>query len=69
LAESQPGCLGARLTGAGWGGCILAVVRSVEAESFTRRLPVAYNNCTGLDAQVFACRSAAGAGLVYQGAI
>lgn len=69
LAEAQPGCFGARLTGAGWGGCILAVVRAADAESFTRLVPAAYKAKTGLEAQVFTCRSAAGAGLVYQGSI
>ena len=32
LAEEQPGCLGARLTGAGWGGCILALMRAEYAD-------------------------------------
>ncbi|MHB1357438.1 MAG: galactokinase [Anaerolineae bacterium] len=69
LAEAQTGCLGARLTGAGWGGCILAIVRTADAESFSQLVPAAYKANTGLEAQVFACRSAAGAGLVYRGRI
>ena len=33
-ACSTPGCLGARLIGAGFGGCVLAVVRVAEASAF-----------------------------------
>ena len=69
LAEAQPGCLGARLTGAGWGGCILAVAHSADAGILAEQLPAAYKASTGLEARVFSCRSAAGAGLVYQGRI
>ena len=69
LAEAQPGTLGARLTGAGWGGCILAVVPSADAGNFAQRLPAEYKASTGLEARVFNCRSAAGAGLVYHGRI
>jgi galactokinase len=34
IALDHPGCYGARLTGAGFGGCALAVVRPAEVESF-----------------------------------
>ena len=34
LALGHPGCYGARLTGAGFGGCALAVVRPGEVEAF-----------------------------------
>lgn len=69
LAEQQPGCLGARLTGAGWGGCVLALVRAEQADSFSQALPPVYLQATGLQAHIFSCRSAAGAGLVWEGSI
>jgi galactokinase len=34
LALAHPGCYGARLTGAGFGGCALAIVRTGEVEPF-----------------------------------
>src|SRR5262245_10984867 len=34
IARGHPACYGARLTGAGFGGCALAVVRAGETESF-----------------------------------
>ena len=32
------GSLGSRLTGAGWGGCAVSIVRKKEAKDFVRRL-------------------------------
>lgn len=66
IALEQPGVLGARLTGAGWGGCIVALVQLNRVESFAQRVPPVYQAATGLTAEVFACRSAAGAGLVLR---
>lgn len=38
LARAIDGCLGARLTGGGFGGAVLALVRAGEDEAFVRRL-------------------------------
>ena len=64
LAESSAGAAGARLTGAGWGGCIVAMVESDGVANFERAMIEDYGAETGLEAQVFACRSAAGAGCI-----
>ncbi|NLG26518.1 MAG: galactokinase [Chloroflexi bacterium] len=69
LANAVPGAVGARLTGAGWGGCIVALVHEESASAFAETLVSGYHTCTGLDAQVFLCRSAAGAGEVWQGSV
>jgi len=66
LANAAPGTIGARLTGAGWGGCIVALVRAEQADAFRQRLAEGYRARTGLEAQVFLCRSAAGAGEVWR---
>ncbi len=63
-ADSLPGTLGARLTGAGWGGCIVAIVHADSVADFGQSIRAVYKSRTGLDAGVFTCRSAAGAGLV-----
>jgi galactokinase len=66
LANAVPGTMGARLTGAGWGGCIVALVRQESAGEFQRVVAKGYRDKTGLEAQIFACRSAAGAGEVWR---
>ncbi len=36
LARNQAGCLGARMIGAGFGGCVIAIVEKKETENFIR---------------------------------
>jgi len=43
------GSLGARLTGAGWGGCIVALVHQDAAAAFIESLKTAYYGSMGLD--------------------
>ena len=63
LAQTMPGTVGARLTGAGWGGCIVAIMRADEVRFLGERVLTPYQQETGLKAQAFVCRSAAGAGV------
>ena len=63
-ARAHPGTLGARLTGAGWGGCIVALVEREEASSFGASVAEAYHRQTGGTARVFHCVPGPGAGLV-----
>jgi galactokinase len=64
LANSQPGVVGARLTGAGWGGCIVALVAHDQAPALAETVTLRYQQATGNDGRAFTCRSAQGAGLV-----
>ena len=66
LASRVPGTVGARLTGAGWGGCIVAVVRMDRADDFGESVAEGYRKETGFEAHIFACHSAAGAGVAFQ---
>ena len=53
LAQSQPGVLGARLTGGGFGGCIVAVIEKTAVASFTNNVSKLYHDSTGLKADVY----------------
>jgi galactokinase len=64
LACQQPGVLGARITGAGWGGGVVALVRRDSDASWTERVRAAYRASTGLDCQILVCRPGTGAGQV-----
>ena len=64
-ARAVPGTVGARLTGAGWGGCIVCVVPRDGIAPFGEQVIAEYAAATGLEAQVFVCRSAAGAGIAF----
>ena len=55
-----PGVLGARLTGAGFGGCTVNLVRSNSIEEFERNVVVPYREKTGLAAEMFVCRATGG---------
>ena len=63
-AQEQPGCYGARMTGAGFGGCAVALVREENTREFTDAVLAAYKQMSGLDAGVYVCKASEGASLV-----
>lgn len=63
LAQHIPGCLGARLTGAGFGGCTINIVKEEFAPSFVASLTESYQTVTNIKPEIYICHAAAGAGL------
>ena len=61
LASREPACVGARLTGGGFGGCTVNLVRAAEADGFGQRMLEAYLAATGIAAELYHCHAAAGA--------
>ncbi|MDQ3661493.1 MAG: galactokinase [Actinomycetota bacterium] len=62
IAERTSGVLGARLTGGGFGGCIVALVSPEDAEGAGRSILSRYADKTGRTGRAWASRPAAGAG-------
>ena len=60
-ATRLPGCIGAKLTGGGWGGCTVNLVHADAVPQFTRDLGASYKEKLGRDAHIYACRAAQGA--------
>ena len=61
IAKDLPGCIGARLTGAGFGGCTINLVAEIESEIFIQGLQNGYLKATGREAQVYLCQASQGA--------
>jgi galactokinase len=53
LATAQEYVLGARLTGAGFGGCTVNLVRTETVDAFERDVMAAYRERTGLAAEMY----------------
>lgn len=60
-ARQQPGVLGSRMTGAGFGGCTVTLIEKDKAEAFIAGQVTAYKAATGRDARGWACDAAPGA--------
>lgn len=60
VAQMQKGCLGARMTGAGFGGCGIALVHKDEIDTFISKVQEAYTKKIGYAAGFFACESGDG---------
>ena len=61
LARDHPACLGARMTGAGFGGCAVALVRAEAAGAFVEEVGARYNAVAGARGTLYVCRPVAGA--------
>jgi galactokinase len=61
IARGLPGIYGARLTGAGFGGCTVNLVESKAASTFMQGLLEGYRRKTGREAKVYLCYASAGA--------
>lgn len=61
---SAPGVIGARQTGAGFGGCMVALVEVKKVTAFERHVRGAYEAATGIQPEIYSVRASAGAGVL-----
>ncbi|MGH8091867.1 MAG: galactokinase [Chthoniobacterales bacterium] len=61
LARDTAGCFGARMTGAGFGGCAVAMVKEEAAPAFLESVSRRYKEATRLEPKLYLCRAANGA--------
>ena len=64
IARRQPGCFGARLTGAGFGGCTVSLVADDSALAFVEHVAREYRERTKLEPSIYVCHASAGAGML-----
>ena len=60
LASKEEGCIGARMTGAGFGGCAIALVHKDNVEGFIKNVGSAYKKIVGYEGDFFGCSSGDG---------
>lgn len=65
IAHGLPGCIGARLTGAGFGGCTVNLVEEQHVDHFVSALGDAYWEKCHRNARVYTCRASQGAGSTW----
>ncbi len=61
LANQQKGLIGARLTGGGFGGCTVNLVRATDVEEFSRNVRTGYEQRTGIQPEIYRCHASAAA--------
>ena len=61
LAREHPGCLGARLTGGGFGGATINLVSHHQAEGFMKHMSAKYQDRTGVKLTPIVCQIVDGA--------
>ena len=64
LANQQPGLVGARLTGGGFGGCTVNLLEHAAAPAFVSAVAAGYQARTGIKPDVFVCHASDGVGQV-----
>ena len=61
-AQGLPGFIGGRMTGGGFGGCTVNLVREENAEGFAKQIAESYKRQTAIAPQVYLCTAEDGAG-------
>jgi galactokinase len=62
IAQRSEGVYGARMTGGGFGGCTVNLVRSDCVADFEMQVVREYQSATGTTPQIFVCRASDGVG-------
>ncbi len=63
-AREHDACIGARMTGGGFGGCAVALVRAESADDFAAITAERYGERTGREPSVYVCHATDGAAVV-----
>jgi galactokinase len=66
LASCLQGVVGARMTGAGFGGCTVNVVRDTAVDRFREQVIEPYRRRTGLPAEMYVCKAVDGLRIIAQ---
>jgi galactokinase len=61
IATTQPGLIGARMTGGGFGGCTINLVESAAVSDFKRNVGAEYSSKTGLTPEIYVSPASEGA--------
>ena len=64
LSQNCIGCLGSRMTGGGWGGCNVSLVRTDAVEAFCKTVGDGYRQAIGYDATFYIVEAGEGARLL-----
>ena len=61
LARGVEGVYGSRMTGGGFGGCTVSLVRRDKTDEFKNRVTAGYQEATGLTPEIYVCKAVNGA--------
>jgi galactokinase len=65
-AREHEACIGARMTGGGFGGCAVALVRADAAEDFAAKVAASYVQRSGNQPAIYVCQATDGARIVAE---
>jgi galactokinase len=65
IAKDLPGCFGARMTGAGFGGCAVALVQKDQAEAFAEKVLTEFKRQTNLTPSIYISQASSGCELIF----
>ncbi len=66
VSRQAPGAMCARLTGAGFGGCTVSLVRDEQVDAFVDTVRAGYAERTGVTPSIYVCTAEDGASVVQQ---
>ena len=65
-AREHEACIGARMTGGGFGGCAVALVKAEAAQDFAQKVAASYQQKSGKTPAVYVCQATDGASIVSE---
>jgi galactokinase len=66
ISLATEGCIGARMTGGGFGGCAVALVSEAVAQTFMETIAPEYKRQTGYTPALYLCYPSEGASIIFQ---